>query len=74
LLQVPVPFFFEGASAPIVATTGGAAMAAESPAYVSEFLANSEGLALSKAFMCIPTPKLRRAIVQLVEQIAAEDA
>jgi transcriptional regulator with XRE-family HTH domain len=64
-LQVPVPFFFEGLSGPT---------AVESPAYVSEFLADSEGLALSKAFMCIPSPKLRRAIVLLVEQITAQDA
>jgi len=64
-LQVPVPFFFEGLSGPT---------AVESPAYVSEFLADSDGLALSKAFMCIPSPKLRRAIVLLVEQITAQDA
>jgi transcriptional regulator with XRE-family HTH domain len=74
VLQVPVSFFFEGASALTVATAGGAAKAAVSPAYVNEFLASSDGLALSKAFMCIPSPKLRRTIVRLVEQIAAEDA
>jgi transcriptional regulator with XRE-family HTH domain len=73
-LQVPVPFFFEGLSGPTMATTGASAEAVESPAYVSEFLAGSDGLALSKAFMCIPSPKLRRAIVLLVEQITAEDA
>jgi transcriptional regulator with XRE-family HTH domain len=74
VLQVPISFFFEGASAPTVATAGDAAKAAVSPAYLNEFLASSDGLALSKAFICIPSPKLRRAIVRLVEQIAAEDA
>jgi hypothetical protein len=46
---------------------------APSPAYVSDFLATSDGLALTKAFMGIKNPKLRRRIVDLVEQIAGED-
>jgi transcriptional regulator with XRE-family HTH domain len=75
ILQVPVPFFFEGAPA-----ASGIPQAAEgtadapSPAYVSDFLATSDGLALVKAFMCIEDPKLRRAIVRLVEGIAPEMA
>ena len=36
-------------------------------------LATSDGLALTKAFMGIKDPKLRRRIVDLVEQIAAAD-
>ena len=43
---------------------------APSPAYVSDFLATSDGLALTKAFMRIKDAKLRRRIVDLVEQIA----
>jgi transcriptional regulator with XRE-family HTH domain len=71
-LQVPVSFFFEGA--PDIPTNGSAGMAeAPSPAYVSEFLASSDGLALTKAFMQIKDPKLRRRIVDLVSQIAGED-
>ena len=46
---------------------------APSPAYVSDFLATSEGLALTKAFMRIKEPKLRRRIVDLVEEIAGDD-
>jgi hypothetical protein len=46
---------------------------APSPAYVSDFLATSEGLALTKAFMRINDPKLRRSIVDLVEQMAARE-
>jgi|SRR5258705_10060551 transcriptional regulator with XRE-family HTH domain len=69
ILQVPVAFFFEGA--PHVGPHGGEGMAeAPSPAYVSDFLATSEGLALTKAFMRIKEAKLRRRIVDLVEEIA----
>jgi hypothetical protein len=46
---------------------------APSPAYVSDFLATSDGLALTKAFMRISDAKLRRRIVDLVEQIAASE-
>jgi transcriptional regulator with XRE-family HTH domain len=75
ILQVPVAFFFEGA--PDI-TGGGRGQAgakdAPSPAYISDFLSSSDGLALTKAFMRIPDPKLRRRIVDLVEQIAGDDA
>jgi hypothetical protein len=46
---------------------------APSPAYVSDFLATSEGLSLTKAFMRIKQPKLRRRIVDLVEEIAGDE-
>jgi transcriptional regulator with XRE-family HTH domain len=69
ILQVPVSFFFEGApNVPGHHPTGMAE--APSPAYVSDFLATSDGLALTKAFMHIKNAKLRRRIVDLVEQIA----
>jgi len=70
ILQVPVAFFFEGAPTP----HGQAdADAAPSPSYVSDFLATSDGLALTKAFMRIKEPRLRRRIVDLVEEIAEVD-
>jgi transcriptional regulator with XRE-family HTH domain len=70
ILQVPVSFFFEGA--PDVPGLQSAGMAdTPSPAYVSDFLATSDGLALTKAFMKIKDAKLRRRIVDLVEQIAS---
>jgi len=56
----------------IVVDTGGMGEA-PSPAYVSDFLATSDGLSLTKAFMKIKNSKLRRRIVDLVEQIAGED-
>ena len=46
---------------------------APSPAYVSDFLATSEGLALTRAFTRISDAKLRRSIVDMVEQIAARE-
>jgi transcriptional regulator with XRE-family HTH domain len=69
ILQVPVAFFFEGApnnAAPPVSN-------ATSPDFVADFLASSEGLALTKAFTRIKNPKLRRRIVDLVELIAGEE-
>jgi hypothetical protein len=71
VLQVPVPFFFEGAPAP-AGVRPAAPGAAEAPslAYVSDFLATSDRLDLVKAFMCIEDRRLRRSIVELVEEIA----
>src|SRR6188474_772851 len=72
ILQVPVSFFFDGApSAP--GLPHGTFSSAPSPAYVSDFLATSDGLALTKAFMGIKDAKLRRRIVDLVEQIAGPE-
>jgi transcriptional regulator with XRE-family HTH domain len=74
ILQVPIPFFFEGspAASGIPQAAKGTADA-PSPAYVTDFLATSEGLDLVKAFMCIEDPKLRRSIVRLVEGIVSEN-
>src|SRR5437667_2528796 len=71
ILQVPVAFFFEGA--PNSPGHSDGMGEAPSPAYVSDFLATSDGLALTKAFMRIKDSKLRRRIVDLVKQIAGED-
>jgi transcriptional regulator with XRE-family HTH domain len=73
ILQVPVAFFFEGAPHLAEGMITDTMEAAPSPTYVSDFLATSDGLSLTKAFMRIPDPKLRRRIVDLVQQIAGED-
>jgi transcriptional regulator with XRE-family HTH domain len=74
ILQVPVSFFFEGAPTGSTGATQGAGMGeAPSPAYVSDFLATSDGLSLTKSFMRIKSSKLRRRIVDLVEQIAGDE-
>jgi transcriptional regulator with XRE-family HTH domain len=72
ILQVPVAFFFEGAPN-VPGGTEENLNGAPSPAYVSDFLATSDGLSLTKSFMRIKDQKLRRRIVDLVEQIAGED-
>jgi transcriptional regulator with XRE-family HTH domain len=63
VLQTPVGFFFEDLEAP-------GSTRAPAPSYVSDFLASSEGLALTKAFMTIRDNKVRRCIVDLVEATA----
>jgi transcriptional regulator with XRE-family HTH domain len=65
ILQVPVPFFFEGSPA-----ASGEDAAPLAPSYVDAFLATSDGLSLTKSFRRIESAKLRRCIVNLVEQIA----
>ena len=67
ILKVPVTFFFEGAPGQL--RLDGTA---PSPAYVSDFLATTDGLTLTEAFMRIKDAELRRAIVHLVEDIAAD--
>jgi transcriptional regulator with XRE-family HTH domain len=75
ILQVTVPFFFEGAPDVYgVSPSAGQMAEASSPSYVADFLATSDGLSLVKAFMSIEDAKLRRAIVRLVEEIAPETA
>lgn len=71
ILKVPVSFFFEGVS------PGGRAVddpAAKPPVadYVSDFLSSSDGLALTRAFITIKDSKLRRRVVDLVEEIAGD--
>jgi len=73
ILQVPISFFFDGAPTVPAGARSEGLSEAPSPAYVSDFLATSDGLALTKAFMRISDSKLRRRIVDLVEQIAAHD-
>jgi transcriptional regulator with XRE-family HTH domain len=71
LLQVPLPFLFEGA--PHLPGQSSGIGPEPSPAYVFNFLATTDGLALTKAFMQIKQASLRRRIVNLVEEIAGED-
>src|SRR5204863_2415765 len=72
ILQVAVSFFFEGAPAPPGRPQGLGE--APSPEYVTDFLATTDGLTLVKAFMRIRSAKLRRRIVDLVEEMAEGEA
>jgi transcriptional regulator with XRE-family HTH domain len=71
ILQVPVSFFFEGAPPPPGRPQGMGE--APSPAYVTDFLASSDGLSLVRAFVRIENPKLRRRIVELVQEMGGEE-
>jgi len=71
ILQVPVSFFFE--EAPKLKGEPHGNRGAPSPAYVSEFLATRHGHQLMKSFMVIQDAKLRRRVVDLVEQMAIGD-
>jgi transcriptional regulator with XRE-family HTH domain len=71
ILQVPVSFLFDGGPSGLAGSGNSAENA--SPAYISDFLATSEGLALTRAFTRIADAKLRRSIVDLVERIAARE-
>ena len=68
ILDVSVPFFFEGAP-------GGHKLEgdAPSPAYVNEFVSSEDGLRLIKAFTRITRPAVRHRIVNLVQEIAGGD-
>jgi transcriptional regulator with XRE-family HTH domain len=63
ILQVDPAFFFEGDPAQKRQYSSG-------PNYVTEFLAMSEGPALTKAFQKLPTDKLRRRVVALIQELA----
>jgi transcriptional regulator with XRE-family HTH domain len=68
ILQVPVEFLFEGS--PQERRPNHAQSSVVSPQFVSDYLAMSEGLQLTRAFVKIPDKGIRRSIVKLVEQIA----
>jgi transcriptional regulator with XRE-family HTH domain len=68
ILQISVPFFFEGA--PHIAGPVHQGAEESSPVYVSDFLANPDGLKLVRAFTRIGDAKLRRSLVHLVEEVA----
>ena len=70
ILQVPVGFFFEGL--PGKGGPGGEPNSAL--AFVADFAASSDGLALVRSFSKISDAKLRRSIVELVEHMAASRA
>jgi len=68
ILQMPVGSFFEG----LPHERGQRRVPTDAPdlQYVADYLATADGLQLAKAFMQIPNTKLRRSIVNLVEQLA----
>lgn len=68
VLHVPVSFFFEGAP-PVPGQRAGLSNA-PTPAFVTEFLALSDGQALVQAFTRIKSRTLRKRVLDLVQQIS----
>ena len=66
--QVPISFYFEGG--PSASSPSTTILKAPLPSYVSEFFAFPEGMALTNAFVRIKNPKLKRALVYLLEHVA----
>ena len=64
ILKVEPSFFFEGAPGSTVKVGD-----AKGQAYITEFMASKDGLALVKAFTAVKDEKLRRRLVELVEEI-----
>jgi transcriptional regulator with XRE-family HTH domain len=71
ILSVPVAFFFEDAPGQEPAPAGFGEEASSN--YVVDFLNSAEGLQLSRAFVRIGDPKVRRRIIDLVKSLADED-
>jgi transcriptional regulator with XRE-family HTH domain len=71
ILEVPVSFFFSGAS-PIQSRK----KTAEAPStdFVTEFIDSTDGHALVKAFLRIKSPVVRRSIVHMVEAVSESRA
>ena len=66
VLGVAAAFFFEGAGGGPYQPVGSAL----SPAYIDDFVASEEGLRLASVH--VPTPAVRRRIVDLVNEVASE--
>jgi transcriptional regulator with XRE-family HTH domain len=73
ILGVPVSFFFDGAPLGEGVRDPGFEETGQQ-AYISEFMTTSEGLQLTKAFMRIGDPTVRRRVIDLVEALAGDPA
>lgn len=70
MLDVPVSFFFDGA--PAGDALGENFVDSSATTYISEFLATSEGVQLTKAFTRIKSGRVRRRIIDVIEALAEE--
>jgi transcriptional regulator with XRE-family HTH domain len=69
ILGVPVEFFFDGAPSGDVGASAGFGEMPQ-PSFVSDFMATSEGVQLTRAFVRIADPQVRRRLIDLVETLA----
>jgi transcriptional regulator with XRE-family HTH domain len=69
ILEVPVPFFFEGAPQ----ASGAPRRSEDGPSlvHITDFLGHADGHALVRAFTRIKNASLRRSIVRMVEAIVS---
>jgi transcriptional regulator with XRE-family HTH domain len=70
ILGVPVEFFFEGAPSGDIVMAAGFGELPQSNV-VSDFMATSEGVQLTRAFVRISDAQVRRRLIDLVEALAA---
>ena len=68
-LEVPVSFFF-----PEPSTSGPTGVQEESATFMMDFMSTSEGLDLTRNFIRIANPKVRRKIVELVRALAEDSS
>ena len=71
ILQVPIPFFFEGLPDP--SNTAKHAARPPIPAHVSEFIATADGLSLIRAYTQIKRRNLRHAIYRACRETCEID-
>lgn len=69
ILGVPVEFFFEGAPSGDIPMAVGFGELPQSN-FVSDFMATSEGVQLTRAFVRISDAQVRRRLIDLVEALA----
>jgi len=75
VLDVPMPFFFEGApEADVIGNRKTKTKGAMTPEYVTDFLSSREGQDIIKAFSQIKDRKLQRKIIDLAKELAAKAA
>lgn len=71
ILGVPVEFFFDGAPSGDITVAGGFGELPQA-SFVSDFMATSEGVQLTRAFVKITDQHVRRRLIDLVEALAAQ--
>ena len=70
VLGVPIGFFFEGAPH---ASSQGVVASNVGHGYVADFLTTSEGVQLTRAFVRITDPTVRRRLISLVKALAGDE-
>jgi len=67
-LSVPVSYFFPDEA------SDAAGLREDGANFIMDFMSSSEGIELSRAFLKIPSGKVRRKVVELVRALAEEQS